>query len=228
MLRFASSGNLETSNPLFQKIWLPWALYELHHIEPKRHGYLSNSVYHSLLRNFATTEYAWAIPTNEAVAAILSYNKNIVEVGSGLGYWAACLEAAGGQVTAIDNSRERHAPKFFPATIVQDGAEYLREHDGAKHATLFICWGRDMNEALAAFKGDYLAVVGEKPEGCTWWPFSKDVSDEFDLDYVEEEQLTQAIQQQREWKCIQEVIIPCWPGINDLLAIFQRVPVSKP
>lgn len=113
MLRFVHSGDLETSNPLFQKIWLPWALYELHHMEPKRHGYLSNSVYHYALRNLATQEYSWAIPTNEAVEAILSYNKNVVEVGSGLGYWAACLEAAGGRVQLIMAAPS--TPKVFPS-----------------------------------------------------------------------------------------------------------------
>lgn len=83
-----------------------------------------------------------------------------------------------------------------------------------------------MNEALAAFKGEYLAVVGEALGSCTWWP--GEGSGEFERDYGEKKQLTQAIQQQQEWKRIKEVIIPCWPHIHDHLAIFQRVPVSEP
>ena len=97
MLRFAYPGNLETFNPLLPKIWLPWALYELHHMNPDRYGCSRDFSYHYALRNSATQEYSWAVPTNEAVAAILSYNNNVMEVASGFGYWAACLEAAGGQ-----------------------------------------------------------------------------------------------------------------------------------
>lgn len=225
MVKFAYPGGLSIKNPLLQKIWLPWALLDLHQMQDDSCGSRSSSYdYAKALRDFSTKEYSWAVPTCEALAAILAYGKTIVELGSGLGYWAACLKAAGGQVTAVDDGSCGYKPRFFPATIVQDGKEYLDTHGGAKNSTLFISWGCDMNSALAAFQGEYLAVVGEALGGCTWW-----VGDgSYYPEDVEEEALSLALQQKQQWRCIREVQIPCWRSIYDVLAIFQRVPVNDP
>ena len=204
------AGPLDIDNPLLDHIWLPWDRRTLQLWDSGKFG-IDCSLYGSTLRGFATTEYSWAIPTNEALSTILSLGHNIVELGSGLGYWASLLAAAGGNVTAVDNARNSN-DRYFPQTVNQDGAAYLQEHEGAPDATLFICWGipTDFNEALAAFRGEYLAVVGEE-NGCTWWP-------EWHLDDSDDD----ANQAKRQWRLIRTVVIPKWSCIHVYLAIFQR------
>ena len=217
----ASQRSLIIKNPLFNDIWLPWAVNRLHQMSDGSYDEGACDHYGATLGSFATREYAWAIPSMEAVSTILTYKQNIVEVGSGQGYWASLLRAAGGNVIAIDDGSEKGDRTCFTDIFYQNGAKYLCERSGAKDAMLFICWGRyDIGTALTEFKGDYLAVVGEK-SGCTWWPEGVDIGPD---DNDEESQLSES--RQEEWKCIQEVMIPRWDMIYDVLAIFQRNPVG--
>ncbi len=178
-----------------------------------------------------------------------------MELGSGHGYWASLLDAAGGNVTAVDSISSRYEHKYFAATIEQDGAAYLREHGGAADSILFICWGdwgSGMEEALAEFKGKYLAVVGEV-EGCTWWPkeecsesdsgddaengsdddddnagspASASLNNVMDGDDDDDDDKTNERPEeaglQQQWKRICTVTLPKWDCINDFLAIFER------
>ena len=220
--RFTKAGPVELDNPLLNGIWLPYANHFAQHASYGPGATLGDdeSAYSRVLRSFATKEYAWAIPSNEAVSTILSYGRHIVEIGSGHGYWASLLAAAGGNVIAVDDSYV-FDPRYFPETVHQDGAAYLREHEGAQHATLFVCWGSDMDEALAAFKGNYLAVVGEEPGGCTWWPGKGPEGYDTYGDQAAREKLI-AEQTYEQWTRIQTVEIPQWQSRTDCLAIFQR------
>ncbi len=186
----SSSGNIY--NPLLTGIWLPWANHSLQGAANRPASVFHMDRYGSALRRFAVAEVAWAIPTSEALSTILSYGCNIVELGSGKGYWAALLDAAGGNVTAVDDCSWRCDDRYFAGTIEQDGAAYLRDHGGAADSTLFICWGKgcDMDKALDEFKGTYLAVVGEDPGdvgGCTWWPAGECFEDDDDDDDDDED-----------------------------------------
>ena len=210
------AGTLDIDNPLLNHIWLPWARHVLQ-LRDSSDLHMHNSHYASALRQLASAEYSWAIPTNEALSTILSFGRNIVELGSGHGYWASLLAAAGGNVTAVEQGFARYYDdRYFPQTVNQDGAAYLQEHEGVPDATLFLCWGHqsDFDEALAAFRGEYLAVVGEGASGCTWWP-EWDKWDVVDSD-------DGANQAQRQWRLIRTIVIPKWEGIHDYLVILQR------
>ncbi len=239
-------------NALLTDVWLPWA----HHRESlqgpaDREQRNISYKYGNALRPFAIAYFGFAIPVSEALSTILSDGRNIVELGSGQGYWASLLEAASGNVTAVDSGRYEH--RHFAATIEQDGAAYLQEHGGAADSTLLICWGHrgsGMDEALAEVKGEFLAVVGEPSvEGCTWWPtddcFESDSEDDAeygsdddgdgcpasaslnkvmndDHDDASNEQPEEA-GVQRQWRRICTVTIPEWEYIYDRLAIFERI-----
>ena len=189
------AGTLDIDNPLLDHIWLPWARHSLQLQDASDSEGMDNFEYGEALRRFAIAEYSWAVPTSEALSTILSFGHNIVELGSGQGYWASLLAAAGGNVTVVDNGSVKHNDhQYFPQTVHRDGAAYLQEHGGAPDTTLFIRWGKDFDAALAAFRWQYLAVVGEKPGGCTWWP-------EGDLDDSDDD----ADQGQRQWRLIRTV-----------------------
>ena len=122
-------------------------------------------------------------------------------------------------MTAVDCGSSKGCYRWFPGTVIQDGASYLREHGGAKDAVLFICWGLGLDIALAEFKGDYLAVVGEDG-GCTWWPQPW----QDDICYGDNDgEISEPKQKEwTKWTCIKEVMIPQWDLVHDTLAIFQR------
>ena len=236
--RFTKAGHLEVDNPLLNGIWLP---YVTHFAGRTIDGTTlgdDERTYSRVLRNFTTQEYAWAIPSNEALSTILSYGRNIVEIGSGRGYWASLLAAAGGNVTAVDNGQYDFKPVYFPETVNQDGAAYLQENGGAEQATLFVCWEghsyKPFDDALVAFKGTHLAVVGEDAGGCTWWPekhpylengnhhASSCINTLTGLGHQDGDEVLAAAQLYEQWERVQTIPIPQWQSLYDHLAISQR------
>ncbi len=160
------NGNLY-DNPLFF-YWLSWA---------KLVGYVDGHFSHlhrsqtRELRDYAVKTFSWAIPTRQALSVILEYGTKILSIGSGAGYWESLLVKMGGDVTAVDE--QIFQPSFFPNTIKQRGEMYMIDPaDGAEDSTLLLVWPhfKDVmiNVIVNTFMGQYLILVGEKGQGCTW------------------------------------------------------------
>lgn len=161
-------------------------------------------------------EYAWAIPNERALAAIAALSP-IVEVGAGGGYWAHLLRQRGADVAAYD-----------PATshlYVADGSGQRvglaprREWGGVRasdhravaafeHRTMLLvwpAWDGWASAALALFRGERVAYVGEDAYGATAEPAFFELLDrDFELEAVIE--------------------IPQWVGLRDSLSIWRRRP----
>ncbi|CAH6421077.1 Hypothetical protein UVM_LOCUS337 [uncultured virus] len=193
-------------NPLLYDLWLPWA---------KKMGYAGGSFFDFAnlceniewftTRDLAIRDFSWAIPT--AAALRLCMNRapdgRIVEIGSGLGYWASLLERHGADVVAVDDHSEREARTLhFARTVQQEGVKYLQENDGCADRALLLCWPRSADEFLQKYRGNTLLFVGELDGGCTW---SMDGS-------VHEP----------EWEECERLAIPTWVGIHDLLVVYAR------
>jgi hypothetical protein len=102
--------------------------------------------------------FSWAVPTDEAIAAIRRHTSRAIEIGCGSGYWAWLMEQAGIQVLAFDVA----APAFsWHEVLPGNEAEVLRHPD----RTLFLCWppwATDMAfKALSYYRGDHVIYVGE-------------------------------------------------------------------
>jgi len=119
-------------------------------------------------RGYATSAYAWAVPSPEAIEKIAAWSP-ILEVGAGRGYWAKLLAEAGADVIATDP----WAPEdtFYPVEKLLD-TEAVRKHGSGR--TLLMVWPPyDMSvafDALRAFEevgGRRLVYVGEGSGGCT-------------------------------------------------------------
>lgn len=114
-------------------------------------------------RDQLVREYAWAIPNEAAIRTLVALDP-LLEVGAGLGYWAWCVEQAGGDVVTTDPcppppdaDRECYTDvRPLDATTAID-----RFGDGR---TLFVCWpGQERTwpaDALAAYDGDTVIYVG--------------------------------------------------------------------
>lgn len=153
-------------------------------------------------------QYAWAIPTEEAIQLCVSLSP-IVEVGAGTGYWASLIAAAGGAIHAYDiapptirSNRYKHSNLYHPVMPV----EWLR-WDRTYRSALMLCWPPYEDSmaysALRAFRGNRLIYIGEGKWGCTG-------NDAF------HEEL------EANWTHTISVDLPQWCGLNDRLQVWER------
>lgn len=163
----------------------------------------------SLLREFRdelVRRYAWAVPTPAAVRAIAARGP-VVELGAGTGYWAALIEAAGGDVAAYDADVTDENPYTNGETWFEVRPGGVESLEGHQDRTLFLCWPPRLDpfafDALAAYEGDTVCYVGEGWGGCT-------ATHEF------HELL------HREFTYIQRVELPIWLNCTDDLSIWVR------
>lgn len=93
-----------------------------------------------IIRNRLFERYAHAIPTREALEALLALGP-ILEIGAGGGYWARLLRDLGGDVVATDPAAVGGNTWFngdTPWTAVQPaGVEAVADHPGR---AIFVCW----------------------------------------------------------------------------------------
>ncbi len=151
------------------------------------------------IRQKLINQYAWAIPDVEALAVISEYSP-IVEMGAGNGYWKYVIEQSGGDIISYDLD----VCGGLWSSVHQGSPDDL---DRFYDHTLFLCWP-PYNDSMAvesveSFTGDSIIYVGEMG-GCTG-------CDRF------HKILTQ------EWKQVNQVSIPSWPGIYDELYVYHKL-----
>jgi len=137
-------------------------------------------------------EYSWAIP-NEEVLLYVSEFDDIVEVGAGSGYWAKCIEEAGGSVQAFDIDPPEETWKAVSDADVIDIRHYMRD------GVLLLVWppANDMMAAHALTDcPNHVLYVGEPRGGCTANDvFFNHLDDEYGL--------------------VAKIDLPSYAGVND-------------
>lgn len=193
------------SRPLTKRELLKLGLSE-------RDASFGNLLVESRMREMAIKRFGFAIPNEEALAAIAAHGP-IVELGAGLGYWASLLLAREVDIFCLDQhpagpgSKNTYAFKHSePFVNVRQGSfEVLK--DGFKAATLLLIWpdysSSFADDCLTAYRGDTVIYVGEGVHGCTG-----DDTFHARLEF--------------DWHEIQSVAIPQWWGIHDYLRVFKR------
>jgi hypothetical protein len=148
-------------------------------------------------------KYAWAIPSDAAIATIAALSP-IVEIGAGGGYWAKLLREAGADVVAYDVAPyKNHWVEGRWSGVHNGGPQMVGRHPDR---TLLLCWppmSEMAAEALKRYRGDTVAYIGEGAGGCT-------ASDVFHA------------RLERSFDCAETVAIPKWPGLHDYLTIWRR------
>lgn len=89
-------------------------------------------------RAVAAEKYSWAVP-NEAALEEIAKHSPIIEIGTGLGYWASLLQEREVDIFPTDVCPARGKEKPW-TSILEGGAEQLVVH---KDRTLFMCWVPD-------------------------------------------------------------------------------------
>jgi hypothetical protein len=171
------------------------------------HGAAGISAYDR--RVWCVQRYAFAVPNDAALATLARYAP-IVELGAGTGYWAFLLRGRGVDCLAYDLAPPDVSPnpnRFRPLTwtAVECGdVDALAAHGDR---ALFLCWPAYHDpfaaRALAAYTGTTLLYIGEPAGGHT-------------ADGAFFAQLA------REWRPLEQVAIPNWPGTCDALTVYRR------
>lgn len=182
------------------------------------------------LRRELTSLYSFAVPTDDALDAILDLGP-VVEIGAGTGYWAKLLRERGGDVAAYDLLGEKWA-KWFPDGLL-DRVDLGDVDMAAKHAdrTLLLVWppyGTSMAyDALTAYEdagGHHVVYVGEGPGGCTADDdFHDRITASCDECRYNDDEPCPTGGHHAVWRKAREITIPQWEGIRDYMTIHERV-----
>lgn len=185
-----------------------------------------------LSRHELCARYAWAVPTETAIDALVEWSP-IVEVGAGTGYWARLIADAGGEAVAYDShppggENDYHAggDQFYPVERGGPG-------DAGRHPdrTLFLCWppfntSMAYDAALAHLRagGKRLIFVGEDEGGCTaddaFWRL---LGRGYCRDCWNEGTCTNPVHRiEVAYEHVDGVEIPQWFGIHDRLTRWER------
>ena len=165
-------------------------------------------------RRSLTKRYAWSVP-DEAAIALLVAQGPLVEMAAGTGYWAALVEAAGGDIVAYDiappGGHHEHAGPinsycgddlFF--SVAPGGPEKVADHPDR---ALFLCWpgyGDGVaSSSLSLYTGETVVYVGEWRDGCCG-------EDGF-FDALE-----------RDFERVAHHQVPTWPMMHDALWVYRR------
>lgn len=202
-------------NPLFDRVYLPWALragWENHILRhPKRGEALFAGVDAFMIRTDAVLHFSWAVPTLPVISSIASFveGNGMVEIGAGSGYWSKLVSLLGADVTAVDSFAEAKGPDgkmkplFFPVTEA-DGDEYIKSGRAGRKA-LFFCWPRgdfSASKGFPGYAGSKVIWVGEE-DGCT-------------------ANISSALTETGDWEIVSELYMPRWKCMNDVCHLLQR------
>lgn len=143
--------------------------------------------------------FAWAVPTDEAIAVIGRHTKAVVEIGAGSGYWTWLMRQAGIDVAAYDTD----PPPHTWSEVRRGDERAVRDHPDR---ALLLCWPPWASamalDALSAHAGEHVVYVGEWMGGSAEPHFFATLVSRFE--------------------CIDTVAIPQWSMRDDRLMVFRR------
>lgn len=181
-----------------------------------------------------TAQYAFAIPTDRALAAIQRHSSHgVVEIGAGTGYWASLVHAAGAPIVAYDPAPPMSPDnKWFHSSTAWFEVQQADETVVAQHAarTLLLVWPtRDQTWPAVALDcfldagGRTVIYVGEGPGGRTGDARFHALLGGYDhcvaCTYGAHD-LACVCGTQPRWQRVDGVALPHWPGHHDGLAVY--------
>jgi hypothetical protein len=183
--------------------------------------------------------FAWAVPNDDALAAVAKHSPNgVVEIGAGGGYWAGMLRACGVDVVAYDPAPPKDGPtKWHSKPGGWSDVDRGDHRTAARHPgrTLLLVWPSCeeawAGEAVRRYHksgGDTVIYVGEGPGGCT----GDDTLHR--LLGADDGYCTHHLFTSEDCDCVtrveplfselDDVTIPQWFGIHDHLTVYRRMP----
>ena len=217
-----ASAASSASNPaLFFWAWTCRALHWAGPLPPSSPTAPPRSLAHPTLP-ILMHHFGCVIPSPEAVTVLAHLAgspqcaQGVADVGSGTGYWTAVLRAAGVAVTPIDNSQSEFRACWVPDTVHEDGAAWLRAHDGGRGHVLLMVYpvvgGDFVKRMMDAFEGATVAVAGAQDRSgyTAFW------------DCTFGEWMEEGERRQQGWRKMAQVALPGWQGKDEALYVYQK------
>jgi hypothetical protein len=150
-------------------------------------------------------EYSWAVPNEDALIYLAEFDE-LVEVGAGSGYWANCINKAGGKVMPYDidppKTKDRGGDTW--THVERCAVEDMR--DDCFESPVLMVWPA-LKEGVATTVAEreppHILYVGEPRGGCTG-------EDEFFYEI------------ERKYGLVAKIEIPSYAGIHDDLFHYVR------
>lgn len=161
------------------------------------------------LRLAFAREYAFSVPTEEALAKIALFSKKIIESGAATGYWAALLaNNYDCSMLCFDirsGDEYRSIGSWYSVRQRDDVPGILRTFN--PEAALMMAWPPHLlpmaYDHLKAFRGDKFIHIGEGYNGASG-------------DQAFWTELTE------HWTCVETIPLPQYPAINDSVQLYRR------
>jgi hypothetical protein len=161
--------------------------------------------------------FSWAIPT-EAALEVLARHAPLVECGAGMGYWLALLRARGVDAIGFDHARPGRGNAYHRGGRgAWSTIQRLKSTTAARRhpeRALLLCWPPYDDDAasydvLRAYRGEVVIHIGERDEGASG-----------SVRFHRELALN--------WTVAEELELPHWPRLQDLITVYRRNPVRQP
>ena len=139
--------------------------------------------------------------------------REVIDLGSGNGYWTYMLRRLGVVVYAVDNLQSSWRTLWIGDTIVKDGDKWLKEEKGAAEKVLLLVYpivGSDFTKTVIdAYEGTTVVVVGtQNRNGYT--SFKDRTIDEW-------------MKEKKEgWEKRVQIPLPSFAGKDEALFVFEK------
>ena len=144
--------------------------------------------------------------------------REILEIGSGNGYWTVMLRRLGLGIVAVDNMQSEYRTLWINDTVVEDGEKYLRSQKGCQDMVLLLVYpivGLDFTrKVLEEYKGETICVAGtQNQNGYTAF---KDMT------------IAEYIQKERSnFRKTVQIPLPSFAGKDEALFVFEKNATNK-
>ncbi len=160
--------------------------------------------------------FGCVVPSYESLQIInkLAAGRNVLDMGSGNGYWTFMLRRLGVNVVAVDSGQSRWRTTWIADTVATDGVQYLRKRSGCPDHMLLLVYpivgGDFTRKVLDAFTGNVIVVAGTQ-NGNGYTGFKDMMVDEY------------MAREKPSWEKVAQVPLPSFAGKDDALFAFRRI-----
>lgn len=159
--------------------------------------------------------FGCVVPTYEALEIVrqVARGREVVDLGSGNGYWTYMLRRYGVSVRAVDNLQSSWRTMWVGDTIVTDGDKYLREDKGGVDTLLLLVYpvvGADFTRTvIEAYKGSTMVVVGTQ-NGNGYTAFKDRTIEHW-------------MREERDgWEKMVQIPLPSFAGKDEAMFVFEK------
>ncbi|KAI1401492.1 hypothetical protein F4819DRAFT_326682 [Hypoxylon fuscum] len=242
----SAANNKVPPNPYLT--YLNWAARALEWAGPSASSVRAGNMAHHALP-ILMHHFGCACPSHESleILRLLAAGREVLDMGSGGGYWTFMLRAYGVRCAPVDSAQSAWRVTWVPDTVIADGAEFLRERrkTQARPRSAVAGNGNKKDNADSVVDPDEAVlllvypIVGGEIAGGKEGGFTRSMIDAYAGDtlavvgtqnhngYTGFRGMSMDEYMERErahegWVKVVQIALPSFPGKDEALFVFQR------